>query len=247
MRQITVRNIKIDVVKKDIKNLHLAVYPPTGRVRIATPLDIDDEQIRLFAISKLGWIKKHRRNFAEQRRQTKREYISGESHYFEGRRYLLNVIYQTGKPEVRIRNKTHIDLYVRENSTIKQREKIMTEWYREKLKEKIPPLIKKWKGKIGVQLKEWQVRKMRTKWGTCKIEDRRIYFNLELAKKPNQCLEYIVVHELVHFIERNHNDRYINLMNKFLPNWRIYRDQLNELILSYEDWNEKIELNHIAK
>lgn len=237
MRQITVRNIKIDVIKKDIKNLHLAVYPPTGRVRIATPLDVDDEQVRLFAVSKLGWIKKHRKNFAEQKRQTKREYISGESHYFEGRRYLLNVIYRKGKPKVEIRNKTHIDLYVREKSSLEQREKVLTEWYRENLKEKIPPLIEKWQKKIGAELNDWQVKKMRTKWGTCNTEAKRILFNLELAKKPHYCLEYIVVHELVHFIERHHNDRYVSLMNKFLPNWRIYRDELNETILSYEDWN----------
>ena len=238
MRQITVRDIKIDVIKKDIKNLHLAVYPPTGRVRIATPFEVDDEQIRLFAVSKLGWIKKHRKNFAEQLRQTKREYISGESHYFEGRRYLLNVIYQKGKPNVKIRNKTHIDLYVRENSTIEQREKVLTEWYREHLKERIPPLVEKWQKKIGVELNEWQVKKMRTKWGTCNTTAKRVWFNLELAKKPNYCLEYIVVHELVHFIERHHNDRYVSLMNKFLPNWRIYRDELNQTILSYEDWND---------
>lgn len=238
MHQITIRNITIDVIKKDIKNLHLAVYPPSGRVRIAAPLNVKDEAVRLFAISKLGWIKKHRKNFAEQKRETEREYISGESHYYEGRRYLLNVIYQKGNPKVKIRNKTHLDLYVRENSTLEQREKIMTEWHREKLKEKIPPLIEKWQRKIGVELKGWQVRKMRTKWGTCNIEAGRILLNLELSKKPNYCLEYIVVHELVHFIERHHNDRYLSFMDKFLPNWRIYRDELNELILSYENWNE---------
>ena len=237
MRQITIRNITIDVIKKDIKNLHLAVYPPTGRVRIAAPLDVEDEAVRLFAISKLGWIKKHRKNFDNQKRETKREYVSGESHYFEGRRYLLNVIYQKEKPKVKIRNKTHIDLYVRENSSLEQREKIMTEWYRENLKEKIPPLVEKWTKKIGVELKDWQVKKMRTKWGTCNIEAKRVWFNLELSKKPNHCLEYIVVHELVHFIERHHNDRYLSLMDKFLPNWRIFRDELNEMILSYEDWN----------
>lgn len=237
MRQITVRNITIDVVKKDIKNLHLAVYPPTGRVRIATPLEIDDEQIRLFAVSKLGWIKKHRKNFAEQQRETKREYVSGESHYFEGRRYLLNVIYQKETPKVQIRNKTHIDLFVREGSNVEQREKIMTEWYRTNLKKRISPLIKKWQKKIGVELDDWQVKKMRTKWGTCNIESKRIWLNLELSKKPSHCLEYIIVHELVHFLERHHNDRYIALMSKYLPNWRNFRDELNELILSYEDWS----------
>lgn len=238
MRQITVRNITIDVIKKDIKNLHLAVYPPTGRVRIAAPLNVEDEAVRLFAISKLGWIKKHRKKFAEQSRQTKREYVSGESHYLEGRRYLLNVIYQKGKPKVIIRNKTHIDLFVKKGSSLERREKILTDWYREKLRIRIAPLIAKWQKKIGVELNDWRVKRMRTKWGTCNVEAKRVWFNLELSKKPNHCLEYIVVHELVHFIERHHNDRYLSLMNKFLPNWRIYRDELNEMILSYEDWSD---------
>jgi predicted metal-dependent hydrolase len=238
MRQITIRDITIDVIKKDIKNLHLAVYPPTGRVRIATPLNIDDEQIRLFAVSKLGWIKKHRKNFDNQSRETKREYVSGESHYFQGRRYLLNVIYQPGKPEVKIRNKTHLDLFVKEGSSLEQRERVMTDWYRANLKKRSSPLIAKWQKKIGVELKDWQVKRMRTKWGTCNIEARRIWLNLELAKKPIHCLEYIIVHELVHFIERRHNDRYLSLMNKFLPNWKFCRNELNNIILSYEVWND---------
>lgn len=236
MRQITVRNIKIDVIKKDIKNIHLAVYPPTGRVRIATPLETDEEQIRLFAVSKINWIKKYRKKFAEQKRETKREYVSGESHYFEGRRYLLNVIYHNEKPKVEIRTKTHIDLYVREGSNLKKREKVLNEWFRERLKENIAPLIKKWTKKIGVELNDWQVKKMRTKWGTCNIEDKRIWLNLELAKKPIHCLEYIIVHELVHFIERHHNDCYISLMDKYLPNWKLCRDELNNFMLSYEEW-----------
>lgn len=238
MKQITVRNITIDVIKKDIKNLHLAVYPPTGRVRIATPLNVDDEQIRLFAVSKLAWIKKHRKNFNEQRRETKREYVSGESHYFEGRRYLLNVIYHHQKPKVLIRNKTHIDLYVREESSVEKRKQIMDEWYRERLKEKLSPLIEKWTQKIGVKLNDWQVKKMRTKWGTCNIEAKRIWLNLELAKKPTHCLEYIIVHELAHFRERHHNNRYLALLDEYLPNWRFCRDELNGMILSYEDWIE---------
>lgn len=240
MHQITVSNITIDIVRKNIQNLHLAVYPPTGRVRIAAPLKIDDEAVRLFAISKLGWIKKHRKNFANQQRETQREYVSGESHYFEGGRYLLNVIYQNAKPKVLIRNKTYIDLYVRQDSNLKQREKVMTECYRERLKENIQPFIEKWQKKIGVDLKDWQVKRMRTKWGTCNIEQRRIWLNLELAKKPLHCLEYIIVHELVHFLERHHNDRYVALMDKFLPNWRFCQSELNRLILSYEDWRDDI-------
>lgn len=237
MRQITVSNITIDVVRKDIKNLHLAVYPPTGRVRIATPLKIDDEAVRLFAISKLSWIKKHRQSFAKQRRETKREYVSGESHYFEGHRYLLNVIYRNATPKVVIRNKTYLDLYVRPNSSTAQRERVMTEWYRGRLKNKIPTLIEKWQRLIGVQVDDWKVKRMKTKWGTCKAELKQIWLNLELAKKPTSCLEYIIVHELVHLLERHHNDRFIALMDKFMPQWRFHQAELNQLILGYNDWN----------
>lgn len=237
MHQITISDITIDVIKKNIKNLHLAVYPPTGRVRIATPLNVEDEAVRLFAVSKLGWIKKHRKNFDSQQRQTKREYVSGESHYFRGNRYLLNVIYQKGKPKVEIHSKTHIFLYVRENSDLEKREAILTEWYREQFKEDVPPIIEKWEKKIGVQLKDWKIKRMLTKWGTCNIEARRIWLNLELAKKPLHCLEYIIVHELIHLMERHHNNHYIALMDQFLPNWRFSKDELNQLILSYEDWN----------
>lgn len=237
MRQITVSNITIDVVRKNIKNLHLGVYPPTGRVRIATPLNVDDEAVRLFAISKLGWIKKHRRNFDAQRRETKREYVSGESHYFEGNRYLLNVIYRNSAPGVEIRNKRYLDLYVRPDSTTEQRERVMTKWYRQSLKEKIPPLIEKWQTAIGVETEGWEVKQMKTRWGTCRRETKRIWLNLELAKKPVRCLEYIIVHELVHLLERHHNDRFIALMDKFMPQWRFHQVELNRFILSYDDWN----------
>jgi predicted metal-dependent hydrolase len=237
MRQITVSNITIDVVRKDIKNLHLAVYPPTGRVRIATPLNIDDEAIRLFAISKLGWIKNHRKSFISQSRETKREYVSGESHYVEGHRYLLNVIYQNATPKVKIRNKKYIDLYVLPNSTPEMRERVMTKWYRQRLKESIPALIKKWQTIVGVQVNNWEVKRMKTKWGTCRREAKRIWLNLELAKKPVHCLEYIIVHELVHLLEGNHDNRFIALMDKFMPQWRFYQNELNQYILSYNDWN----------
>jgi predicted metal-dependent hydrolase len=237
MHQIKVSDILIDVVRKDIKNLHLAVYPPTGRVRIATPLRLDDEAVRLFAISKLHWIKKQRLKFENQERETWREYVSGESHYFEGNRYLLNVIYQNTTPKVEIKNKKYIDLFVRPNSTTEQRERVMAKWYRQRLKERIPVLIEKWQKVIGVQVNGWEVKQMKTKWGTCRIEAKRIWLNLELAKKPANCLEYIIVHELVHLLERNHNDRFISLMNKFMPQWRFHQKELNQLMLSYKDWN----------
>lgn len=237
MHQITVGNISIDVVRKDIKNLHLGVYPPNGRVRIASPLKIDDEAVRLFAISKMAWIKKHQLKFEAQQRQSERQFVSGESHYYKGNRYLLNVIYHNAAPKVEIRNKTYIDLYVRVGSTLEQREKVLTEWYRRQLKDQIPPLIDKWQKIIGVEVSDWGIKKMKTKWGTCTIEKRRIWLNLELAKKSKQCLEYIIVHEMVHLIERKHSDRFVAYMDKFIPQWHFYKDELNRSMLSHEIWS----------
>lgn len=225
------------MVRKDIKNLHLGVYPPMGRVRVAAPLRVSDEAVRLAVISRLPWIKKQKTKFTNQARQTAREYVSGESHYFQGRRYRLNVIYQSGTPRVEIRNKSSIDLFVREGSEKAQREKVLLTWYRQQLKELIPALILQWAPVIDVQVAEWHVKQMKTKWGTCNIEAKRIWLNLELAKKSKQCLEYIVVHEMVHLLERHHNDNFIELMNKFMPQWRLHREELNSSALGHEDWS----------
>ena len=222
-------DLLIDVVKKDIKNLHLGVYPPDGRVRIASPSKVSDESIRLFAISKLSWIKKQQAKFQAQSRQSPREYVSGESHYYKGDRYLLNVIYHQAAPKVVIRNKTYIDLYVREGSSQQQREKVLIEWYRQQLKAELPDLIAQWQQIIGVSINDWGVKKMRTKWGTCNIQAKRIWLNLELIKKPQHCLEYVIVHELVHLLERNHGDLFKAYMNKFMPNWVFYKEELNYL------------------
>lgn len=236
MHQIRVGSISIDVVRKDIKNLHLGVYPPSGRVRIATPLKIDDEAVRLFAISKMAWIKKQQLKFETQERQSERRFVSGESHYYKGRRYLLNVIYHKAAPRVEIR-KTSIYLYVREGSASKPREKVLTEWYRRQLKEQIPALIDKWQKMIGVEVSDWGIKRMKTKWGTCTNAARRIWLNLELAKKPQHCIEYIIVHEMVHLLERNHNDRFAAYMDTFMPQWHFYKDELNRGILSHEIWS----------
>jgi predicted metal-dependent hydrolase len=237
--KIFVEDITIDVVRKNIKNLHLAVYPPYGRVRIATPRHIDDETLRLFVISKLSWIKKHRSKFKQQKRQSPREYVSGESHYYKGQRYLLNVIYQ--KPplanKAEIRNKKYLDLYVRYGSDRKRRRNILTEWYRRQLKDEIPGLIEKWEDIIGVKANDWDVKRMKTKWGTCNVTAKRVWINLELAKRPAQCLEYILVHELVHLLERNHNGRFTSYMDKFLSNWRFIKEELNSFPISYGDWD----------
>lgn len=231
--QIQVLDLTIDVVRKNIKNMHLAVYPPTGRVRIASPDTMNDEAIRLFAISKIRWIKKHQQNFYNQLRELPREYITGESHYFNGKRYLLNVIERFGKHEIIVRNNKYIDLYVSPKATIPMKQKVFNEFYRNHLKGIIPDLITKWETKTEVKINHWEVKKMLTKWGSCNIESKKILLNLELAKKPIHCLEYVIIHEITHFFERNHNDRFTSFLDKFLPNWRAIKNELNSLPVGY--------------
>ncbi len=234
---IITSNLSIDVVRKDIKNMHLAVYPPTGRVRIAAPLGVNDEAVRLFAISKIAWIRKHQRNFVSQDRQSTREYKQRESHYFQGKRYLLRITEQEAPASVKLKSKTYIDLFVRPNSTMEQKQSILNEWYRRELKKLIPALIEKWEQKIGVKVSDWQVKQMKTKWGTCNIEEKRIWINLELAKKPLHCLEYIIVHEMLHLIERHHNDRFMALMEKYMPQWKFFKEELNRFPVSHGKWS----------
>jgi len=233
---MAVGDITIDVVRKSIKNMHLSVYPPTGRVRIAAPLNVGDEAVRLFAISKLAWIKKNQRKFEKQERQSPRVFAERESHYFEGRRYLLRVTEQDSPTKVVIKTKTHIDLIVRPNTSIEQRQNILNEWYRKQLKNQIPALIDKWEPIIGVTVSDWGVKQMKTKWGTCNIEQKRIWVNLELAKKPVYCLEYIVVHEMIHLLERHHNDRFLAYLDKFIPKWKFFKEELNRLPVSHGEW-----------
>jgi predicted metal-dependent hydrolase len=237
MHQIVVNGLVVDVVRKDIKNLHLAVYPPHGRVRVAAPLLVDDEAVRLAVISRLAWIKRQQSKFEEQERQSAREYVSRESHYYQGNRYLLNVVYHDAPPKVVIRNKTTLDLFVRTGSDTAQRERALLAWYRKQLKQMIPPLIAKWEEIIGVEVADWGVKQMKTKWGTCNIEARRIWLNLELVKKPAHCLEFIIVHEIVHLLERHHNDRFVAHMDKFMPQWRLLRDELNRAPLGHATWD----------
>ena len=236
MNNIVINDIDIEVIKKNIKNVHLSVHPPAGRVRLAAPENMDEEAIRLFAISKLSWIKKQRKEFDTQERQSVREFLSGESHYFMGSRYLLNVIESSEKQRVELRNKKYMDLYVRPEHTKEKRERIVSQWYREELKRLIPEYIKKWEDTIGVTVNEWGVKLMKTKWGTCNEQDKRIWINLELAKKNPRCLEYIIVHEMVHLLERHHNDKFKAYMDEFLPNWKSIRDELNEMIYESSQW-----------
>lgn len=235
-RSFQVRGVKVEVVRKDIKNLHLGVYPPMGRVRVAVPLVISDEAVRLAVIDKLGWIKRQKAKFAKQPRQSQREMVNGESHYFLGKRYRLRVHEVAAPARVAVRGIASLDLFVRPGATAAQREEALLVWYRAQLKALIPTLLEKWQPVLGVQASHWGVKKMKTKWGSCNTVAKRLWINLELAKKPAMCLEYIVVHELVHLIERSHSDRFTALMDGFLPNWRSCRETLNAGVLGHEVW-----------
>jgi predicted metal-dependent hydrolase len=234
---IEVSGLQVEVVRKAINNLHLGVYPPEGRVRVAVPLRVDDEAVRLAVISKLGWIRRQQQHFADQPRQSQREMVSGESHYFQGRRYRLNVSEQEAAAQVHVKGKSTLELIVRPGTDSAKRREILNQWYRRELKRILPELIAKWEALMGVQVTEWGIKRMKTRWGTCNIDARRIWINLEVAKKPPQCLEYIVVHEMVHLLERRHNDNFKTLMDQFMPQWRLYRDELNQAPLAHEDWS----------
>jgi predicted metal-dependent hydrolase len=234
---IEVNGIPVEVVRKDIKNLHLGVYPPNGRVRVAAPLRLDDEAIRLAVISRLGWIRRQQIDFRQQVRQSEREMVTGESHFVQGRRYRLDVIEHEGPTQVRARNNAILELQVRPGTNREAREAALHRWFRRRLREQLPGLIATWELVIGVEVAAWGIRKMKTRWGTCNREARRIWLNLELAKKPLVCLEYILAHEMVHFLERHHNDRFRELMDKFMPQWRLHREELNRAPLAHEDWS----------
>ncbi len=233
---ITVSDVDVEVVRKDIKNLHLGVYPPNGRVRVAAPLILSDEAVRLAVIEKLAWIKRQQTKFVEQPRQSQREMVNGESHYFQGQRYRLRVYEEDCPPRVALHSIAYLDLVIRPGSSAEQREAVLLRWYREQLKLLVPPLMGKWQPLLGVEVAAWGIKKMKTKWGTCNREARRIWLNLELAKKPVHCLEFILVHELVHLLERHHNERFTALMDKFIPQWRLCRDELNQSVLGHDEW-----------
>ncbi len=235
--RITVGGIAVEVVRKDIKNLHLGVYPPNGHVRVAAPLLIKDEAVRLAIVDKLGWIKRQRAQFAAQPRQSQREMVNGESHYFMGRRFRLRVHERDAPAGVALRGIASLNLFVRPGADAAQREAVLLNWHRQQLRELIPPLLSRWQARLGVEVAAWGIKKMKTKWGSCNRSARRIWLNLELAKKPERCLEYIVVHELAHLRHRHHDEEFTALMDRYLPNWRQTRKELNAAPLSSEKWS----------
>ncbi len=234
---IEVSGIQVEVVRKAIKNLHLGVYPPLGRVRVAVPLAISDDAVRLAVISRLGWIRRQQAKFSGQERQSGRDYVSGESHYFLGRRYRIKVIERPGPAQVIVRNGSTIALFMPENTDAVARERVIQAWYRKELRQRASPLLEKWTNRMELPMPAWGIKRMKTKWGSCNIAAKRIWLNLELIKKPVQCLEYIIVHELVHFFERHHNERFAERMDHYMPLWRSYRDELNATPLRHENWD----------
>ena len=233
---IDVRGVSVEVVRKDIKNFYIGVHPPNGRVRVSAPLHFDKDAIRMAVITRLRWIRRQQAAFEQQERQSQREFLTGESHYFSGKRYRLDVLERDAPPKVWLPNNTKIALSVRPGSDRDTREAVVHRWYRQHLRAQLPPLLEKWEPKLGVSVNEVRIKRMKTLWGSCNIEAKRIWLNLELAKKPESCLVYILVHEMVHLLERSHNDRFRELMDKFLPQWRTYRDELNRAPLAHEDW-----------
>lgn len=231
--QMDLGGTTIDVIKKDIKNLHLSVHPPSGRVRISAPLRMKADTIRVFAIAKLDWIRRHQRKLQAQERDAPREYLDRESHWVWGRRYLLKIV--EGEPAVRLTHRTLL-LQARKGSSQEKRQAILEGWYREQLKTAIVALIAKWEPRLGVSVKRVFVQRMRTRWGSCSPTVGSIRLNTELAKKPNECLEYIVVHEMAHLMEPTHNQRFVALLDSHLPQWQVHRAVLNRLPVRHERW-----------
>ena len=232
--ELKLGNTTVDVVLKDIKNVHLSVYPPTGRVRISAPLRMNMQSIRAFAITKLDWIRRQQKHINAQQREVPRDYLERETHYLWGRRYLMQIA-EGAKSGVELQHDTMI-LHVRPGADIPARSKVVQDFYRQQLAQAIPPLLAKWEPLIGKTAISVTIRRMKTLWGSCSPERGTIRINLELAKKPKECLEYILVHELVHLLERTHNNRFIAYMDKFLPDWSHRRNELNRLPIPHEDW-----------
>jgi len=236
--RIVVSGITVDIVRKDIKNLHVGVYPPNGRVRVAAPHRFDDDAIRRAIITRLRWIRRHQAQFKRQTRQSSRDMVTGESHYFQGRRYRLNVIQHPAPPTVIVRNKTTMELRVRTGTDRAKREAILNAWYRDRLRGQIPALLAIWQPRVGVTVNEVRIRRMKTRWGSCNPDAKRIWLNLELAKKSPASLEYILVHEMIHLLHRHHDKHFKALLDQVMPNWELRRHELNQTPLAHEDWTQ---------
>lgn len=228
-------DLDVEVIHKNIKNVHLSVYPPDGRVKVSAPVSMTQDIVRVFVISKLGWIKKQQNKLRAQEREAPREYLDRESHYVWGKRYLLKIEETDAPSKIELRHNKLV-LSIRPETTQEKKQAVLEAWYRENIKQAVPAMIEKWQLRLGVRINRFYVQRMKTKWGSCSFHSGNIRLNTELAKKPLACLEYIVVHEMTHLLESTHNSRFTGLMDQFMPKWRFYRDELNRLPVRHEEW-----------
>lgn len=228
-------DMTIQLTQKDVKNVHLSVHPPDGRVTLVTPKTTRPDVARAYAISKLGWIRDQQRKLSDQARESPRKFIERESHYIWGRRYLMSVVYHDAKPSVRLDHK-RITLTVRTGSDKAKRGEVVHQWHKSLLHEAIPPIIEKWEPRLGVSVNGYFLQRMKTKWGSCNHRAGNIRLNTELVKKPKDLLEYVIVHEMAHLQEPTHNERFVAILDKHYPTWREARIELNELPLAAEAW-----------
>jgi predicted metal-dependent hydrolase len=224
--KMNVNGVEIEVTKKAIKNLRLGIFPPDGNIKVSAPKHLTNEYIRSFVLNKMDWILKHKERFHDTCKRVNLQYITGEEHYLWGIGYLLNIIYHKSPPLVIIKDKRFLDLYIKEDCTAEQRKKAIENFYRGKMKEAIPTLLAKWQPILGVFANSWGVKSMKTRWGTCNVKDKRIWLSLGLAKLPYECLEYVVVHELTHLLEKSHGEKFKALLDKFYPSWREIRKNM---------------------
>lgn len=232
---IRLDEIAIAVTRKDIRNVHLSVHPPEGRVTLVIPNDTRPEVARAYAASRMPWIRDKQAKLRSQPRETTRRYIERETHYLWGRRYLLSVLERDGKPSITLDHR-RITLVVRPDSSLLKRKDIIHEWHKSLLREAVSPLVKKWERKVGMDVSAFYLQRMKTKWGSCNHRKASIRLNTELVKKPKDLLEYVVAHEVIHLIEPSHSERFVALMNRHYPSWREARAELNELPLGAEAW-----------
>ena len=233
---LAIGSMEVLVVRKPIKNLHLSILPPDGRIRVSSPMRLTDDAIRTLIATRIPWIRRQRTKFQDQERQTPREYVSGECHYILGKAHRLEVVCDDKPAGVRLAGKKRMILQVRPNSTVARREEVLMAWYRNELRGIVDGLLGSWQDRIGVAVEGWGIKRMKTRWGTCNQKARRILLNLELAKKPMACIEYVVVHELVHLLEKKHNERFVDLMTQHFPRWRSCKEELNRFVLAHEEW-----------
>lgn len=233
---IELGDISLKVIRKKIKNVHLSVHPPVGRVTISAPASMELETIRLFSISKLGWIRKQQLRHKNQKRETEREYVNRESHYYLGQRYLLKIVESNIQAKVVLKHNS-IELHVRPNASQKHKEELLKSWYRQQLRELVEKQIPKHEKRMNIKVSDLLIRAMKTKWGSCNIQAKRILLNTELIKKPIETIDYVLVHEMVHLLERNHNEKFIAYMDKFSPKWKQLRQDLNSSTLGHIEWS----------